>query len=1685
MEELSKTLELNVFTTLADYVRGCLRIMGQQSRKGVKKPPNVMPLGVQEELAAPLIRWVGLSGKFTMAPIYDTRDLESDDDSFVLSDLFNENNDSRASGCSDDTLHTCLQPMDPSASKVDCETDSYEATGCSELPPADNSTKVMDTQKGVFSDEHWEIRDASATELERDQASVKSYENGDGDCDMDPNLLHDVIGDFIATISTNLNEQSCTLHDVSEEKMADSGEKRTLSYPLTGDVKKASSYMVVPDKAKGAPKHQANNKAKKVTLESMGKFSNHNGKEYIKAKRPSSVNMPQLGFSARLTYEQLNIVIHNQGSLMVTDDNFVAIVKLNRPHLLIDTRNFRHATEVLLDELRVDRVLLDEVTTDRDKHRELFLTSLENVIKQLAADEGQVNTRIELLKLVEKSKQCRSLTYFDLCREVMNNRFKNETLQRYTQILDSIERTASRRERLFRRFRHVPKDNSPNLFVRLDALVMEIAELHRNKLITKAPAYLHKPLGTISLKHLMLISSSDVKLFTDMTSALKPEIFDKPLQDLANRWINRVKSIKDNRLDKPLQLTSVSLFFICKSLEEVIIEITERTDQRETDLLTSSNLGWHPIKLLVWKTENAFTKCLQREYHFIFRLLKHFEVASDFGLHPFPYETQLFNNGQSSSRGVLSGVKDALVRTGRFFGYSSYKPNPFGVPDDFYVWYCLLDDVLFHVLPNGCELDSFDNVFEEYVQMIRDAKYDQMETLRVVTHNLIRFIAQSCSYHNRTSLDKAVLRKQLNIFSFKTNQTVVSSNNFRDQVDVFNRFWNTRSDIIDQFSTKINLPEINLLQERLMEIMQIGLDKNVEVDTMVAFCRTYNDFLIDLNEVSFEWYIKDIPEFDMQSVIHLGKVELVDNKWKDTNNRTYRVLNPEKFPTLCKGLGITVAVPKHYVIEVIQALLEHIGSQLQRNSWATDENLSDTDQILSTNELIFAIRNSLLYLKEQIDYVSFDLFYDERVKPFISVLETTTSRQDFSNRIYLIKESFWYIRKQNEISFEDALQLYDELNSTHDLQLLRESYAMYSKFFEEFMQLSVDEEHSERAALIAEKVKDQHSDTTHFKAWDDRFKQDQVPKMLAGLAAVWSILVSKDVAKAGKYFNPHCIQILCILRLLSADKADEGIDKHLAQVLTGQGKSLVLGLLAALFALTGHRVRIACYSKYLAKRDEQDFLTFFETFDVAEDVTYGTFDELANEIIAPKVDGQTIELRGLVRDLLFKEKAILPHQLVMADSSKNILLLDEVDVFFTKEFYGNTYNPGCTPLIPGLDLIQEQIWKYVVAGWTDVESRIRQYIQSGEFKEQGGRFFEFLERPNNYSLIKTDGTQITYTNKTLFDNHVRMMIDDAVNVNNGWSCAEFKLNSAGVITYYDRGMYVSHTICGYLNVFNYFRLKKTNFVTKVNGTKNYGYLKICCGSLSYAMLPKNYPLIIGVSGTLTSLNRYEKDTIERLYNIKQISVMPTFFGCSNLQFDEIVNFHHHATKPSWRTNIFSQANQIIAVNRAVIIFFDTDVELNAFETEYAGQLDRVNVLTENTEDKERFINEAGVAKTITLATRGMGRGVDYKSSVTVEKNGGLHVVQTFFSMDIKEETQIKGRTARKDNKGSYELIVCDEDLQSVGLMSDLSNVSYAELDAARSKISLDENAELSRKIQDGMVVHRNTMNYMSTFYKKA
>ncbi|EDS36937.1 helicase conserved C-terminal domain containing protein [Culex quinquefasciatus] len=200
-----------------------------------------------------------------------------------------------------------------------------------------------------------------------------------------------------------------------------------------------------------------------------------------------------------------------------------------------------------------------------------------------------------------------------------------------------------------------------------------------------------------------------------------------------------------------------------------------------------------------------------------------------------------------------------------------------------------------------------------------------------------------------------------------------------------------------------------------------------------------------------------------------------------------------------------------------------------------------------------------------------------------------------------------------------------------------------------------------------------------------------------------------------------------------------------------------------------------------------------------------------------------------------------------------------------------------------------------------------------------------------------------------------------------------------------------------------------------------------------------------------------------------------------IYIEELLQSAH--VRSDWMNAIFSRINAILNSMRSVLVIFDAEETVDAFMHHFADQLDRLNILTINTDldKKEKYITESGVAKTITLTTREMGRGVDYKTSVAVEKNGGVHVIQTFFSLDIKEETQIKGRTARKDNRGSYEMILCYEHLSKLDLPigSSKSDVTYKKLCGARDSLNKELYSRRDAHVQAANAKQRA----MIDFYK--
>jgi hypothetical protein len=85
-------------------------------------------------------------------------------------------------------------------------------------------------------------------------------------------------------------------------------------------------------------------------------------------------------------------------------------------------------------------------------------------------------------------------------------------------------------------------------------------------------------------------------------------------------------------------------------------------------------------------------------------------------------------------------------------------------------------------------------------------------------------------------------------------------------------------------------------------------------------------------------------------------------------------------------------------------------------------------------------------------------------------------------------------------------------------------------------------------------------------------------ELIAMIFALWTISKSTKTNEGIEFlYNPHPAQIITILLILGASTTN-GLGNRLAQVLTGEGKSVVLAGLACYLALIGKDVSVVCYS---------------------------------------------------------------------------------------------------------------------------------------------------------------------------------------------------------------------------------------------------------------------------------------------------------------------------------------------------------------------------------------------------------------------------------------------------------------------------------------------------------------------------
>ena len=463
-------------------------------------------------------------------------------------------------------------------------------------------------------------------------------------------------------------------------------------------------------------------------------------------------------------------------------------------------------------------------------------------------------------------------------------------------------------------------------------------------------------------------------------------------------------------------------------------------------------------------------------------------------------------------------------------------------------------------------------------------------------------------------------------------------------------------------------------------------------------------------------------------------------------------------------------------------------------------------------------------------------------------------------------------------------------------------------------------------------------------------------------------------------------------------------------------------------------VDCVCYSKYLSERDDADFSKIFTAFGVRERVNYDTFSGLCDRLVNDQGN-----LRDMTRDALLGQKRRATSR--SATKGERVLLVDEVDVFFSRDFYGATYNP-CTS-ISGSDVsqLQEAAWQHRNDSASSLRARLRGMPQ----------FTALVKRCSNASaLIGGEIDSMVGDLKTWLQWHGQgRRAGDS-----GWKAYEVH---RGQIGYKEQDLVSTNTYYGYYTMWTYFHEAEQGNIKPEVLAQHHG-ISLMCGSFSYAELPKRFKVILGVTGTLKPetrggvkgpepLGTFERKIIKDDYKIKHSTELPSVYGDSRLTFREREHVYVDTEQPEYFRKIEEEVLQA-QDGRAVLVFFDTEAAMELWlKSEYGrrasarvGMEDGIHTLQTVKASTPNISHCVGVAtrkRTVTLLSREHGRGLDFTCVCkVVEETGGLHIVQTFLSEELSEEIQIRGRTARQTNKGTFKLILLAHHLQKFDITAE-------------------------------------------------
>lgn len=477
---------------------------------------------------------------------------------------------------------------------------------------------------------------------------------------------------------------------------------------------------------------------------------------------------------------------------------------------------------------------------------------------------------------------------------------------------------------------------------------------------------------------------------------------------------------------------------------------------------------------------------------------------------------------------------------------------------------------------------------------------------------------------------------------------------------------------------------------------------------------------------------------------------------------------------------------------------------------------------------------------------------------------------------------------------------------------------------------------------------------------------------------------------------PYTTQLVALLIFLESGE-DSGL---LQQLRTGEGKTLIVGMLAAVKALSGQAVDIVTSNRDLAKEGCEKMSPFFKKLKLEASINCAQDDEANKQAyLANIVYGEVSAFEGHILHDKYQHEDIFKERY---QNREKCLIVDEVDSMLLDNCKSMLYLSHDIQALKSTESLFTFIWAAVLG---EDESSYENFDEAVESVKLGIKAYIETKEINISEYLKNFcNAKLTYWIKSAFQAK-QMQHDDHFILEKDKDTKEHRIvvmdKKTGVELY---SVKWSHGLAQFLEL-KYRRpltpeSLKAVFISNKKFFSRYG------------------SNLFGLTGTLGAEN--SRNILRNLYNV----------SFANIPSSRPVRFKNlegkvACTVEGWKKLISNEIKERYH-NQPILIICDSIEEAKSLR-EYLEKL-KDSLKMENSpcslnlrkyyKDKHS-VNGNFFPGDIIIATNKGGRGTD----IAVNNDSGLHVILGYIPESSRIEDQALGRVSRNGQNGSGRLIV--------------------------------------------------------------